>query len=86
MSTLWLTESEDYVITYICQLNFMFFMPLARTPMQMRNMKQKLLLWSLTASFILLASHSHASKQDRQRPDLTIVYTNDVLGEIEPCG
>jgi hypothetical protein len=61
-------------------------MPLARTPMQMRSMKQKLLLWSLTASFILLAFLSYASKQARQRPDLTIVYTNDVLGEIEPCG
>ncbi len=54
--------------------------------MQMRSMKQKLLSWSLTATFILLASQSYASKQARQRPDFTIVYTNDVLGEIEPCG
>ncbi len=37
----------------------------------------------MVASSILFTINPLASKQ---KHDLTIVYTNDVLGEIEPCG
>jgi hypothetical protein len=49
-------------------------------------MKPKSILSSLVVSSILFTIHPIASKEVEQRQDLTIVYTNDVLGEIEPCG
>ncbi|MFQ6080008.1 MAG: hypothetical protein ACE5NJ_12880 [Thermodesulfobacteriota bacterium] len=49
-------------------------------------MKLEFIVCSLTASCILFAVHSLASEQVQQRHDLTIIYTTDVLGEIEPCG
>jgi hypothetical protein len=49
-------------------------------------MRLKFMMSSLVVSCILFTIHSAASKQADQKPDLTIVYTNDVLGEIEPCG
>jgi len=49
-------------------------------------MELKFVVWPLVGSFFLLTIGSHAAKGAQQRHDLTIVYTNDVLGEIEPCG
>jgi len=49
-------------------------------------MKLKLNLGTLAVSLILFTVHPTASKQAQQGHNLTIVYTNDVLGEIEPCG
>jgi hypothetical protein len=49
-------------------------------------MKLKFFLWPLVGSFSLLTIDAYAAKGAQQRRDLTIVYTNDVLGEIEPCG
>ena len=46
-------------------------------------MKLKFVVWALVGSFFLFIIDSHAAKGDQQRHDLTIVYTNDVLGEIE---
>ncbi len=49
-------------------------------------MKLQFVVWALVGSFFLFIIDSHAAKGVEQRHDLTIVYTNDVLGEIEPCG
>jgi hypothetical protein len=49
-------------------------------------MQLKFILRSLVVSFIVFTVHPSEPKGVQQRYDLTIVYTNDVLGEIEPCG
>jgi hypothetical protein len=49
-------------------------------------MRSKFVTWLLVASCIFFSVHSTTSKEAKEKHDLTIVYTNDVLGEIEPCG
>jgi hypothetical protein len=49
-------------------------------------MKPKFVMWLLLASCVLFSVHSTASKEAKERLEITIAYTNDVLGEIEPCG
>jgi 2',3'-cyclic-nucleotide 2'-phosphodiesterase (5'-nucleotidase family) len=40
----------------------------------------------LIALFILLMAQTSLTKENTAKHHLTIVYTNDVQGEIEPCG
>ncbi|NIS60457.1 MAG: hypothetical protein GTO13_07115 [Proteobacteria bacterium] len=46
----------------------------------------KFFVWPLVGSFFLLTVDFNAAQGAHQRYDLTVIYTNDVLGEIEPCG
>lgn len=38
------------------------------------------------ASLVLLAAAFHADSQAQVIPELTIFYTNDAWGYLEPCG
>jgi 2',3'-cyclic-nucleotide 2'-phosphodiesterase (5'-nucleotidase family) len=51
------------------------------------EMHFKATLSVLIALFILLIAQTTSStKENTAKHHLTIVYTNDVQGEIEPCG
>jgi hypothetical protein len=49
-------------------------------------MKPKFVMLLFMVSCVLFSVHSTASKEAKERLEITIAYTNDVLGEIEPCG
>jgi hypothetical protein len=49
-------------------------------------MKPKFVTSLLVVSCVLFTVCSTASKEAKERLEITIAYTNDVLGEIEPCG
>ncbi len=49
-------------------------------------MKSKAVPTFLIPLLVLLIARCTFAKQPGAKHDLTIVYTNDVQGEIEPCG
>ena len=49
-------------------------------------MKSKPILLLFIPLFILLIARSPLAKETTAKHRLTIIYTNDVQGEIEPCG
>ena len=49
-------------------------------------MHSKGILSVLVALCVLLMARTSLTKESTAKHHLTIVYTNDVQGEIEPCG
>jgi hypothetical protein len=49
-------------------------------------MKAKDIISVLIPLFVLFIAHSSPGNEATGKHRLTIIYTNDVQGEIEPCG
>jgi hypothetical protein len=49
-------------------------------------MKYESVLYMVVSLFVLLVARIPSAEDRSSKHELTIVYTNDVQGEIEPCG
>ena len=49
-------------------------------------MRSKGVLTFLISFLIVFIAHSSSAKEAAGKYNLTIIYTNDVQGEVEPCG